>query len=248
MITIQDVVSFLKEYGFGPLEIIAVAALLFIRDRYSSIRAFLRWVGEAKYPLVAATVIIIAMATSVLAKCISPGSPEVVIRHTGLTLLLFGTATVIWGATKARNDFKLPSLRHQALLWLKRCPWLPRRGVARLEGVGACIGLADKLDAYGIRGVGSNPTIESLAEALIENVKGLHERISGLKNELDGEIREINRTIEGVDRARKEEARDIRKELLETATGGLHISVIGAIWLIVGTVLGTAAPELAKML
>jgi hypothetical protein len=103
-------------------------------------------------------------------------------------------------------------------------------------------------DAYGIIGIGDNPTIESLAEALIKNVQNLHERINGVRKELDGKIGKVHTTIEAVERARKEEVRDIRRELLQTATGGLHISVIGATWLIVGSVLGTAAPELVKML
>lgn len=247
MITVQDVVSFLKEYGFGPVEIITVAALLFLRDRYSSIRAILRWVGEAKSPLIAAVVIIMAMAASVLAKRIAPGAPEVVIRHTGLALLLLGTATVIWGVIKTREDFQLPSFRNVFGQWFRRCPWLPQHGVIGAAGATARCQMGTA-NAYGTYGVGDQPTIESIAEALIKNVEILHQRINGVTNDLDNKIREVNVTIEREQQAREEVAREIRRELLETATGGLHISAMGASWLMVGSILGTAAPELAKML
>lgn len=247
MVTVQDVVIFLKEYGLGGLEIITVAAFLFLRARASSIRAFLRWVGEAKHVAVAAIVIIAAMVTSAMAVRIYPKSPELIIRHTGLALLVLGTATVILGILKTRADFKLPTLRNKAGQWLKRCPWLSQRGVIGAASATSRVQMGSA-DAYGIYGVGDNPTIESIAEALVKNVENLHKRISSVKNEVEGKINEVHTKIESEKHARKEEAGDIRKELLDTATGGLHLSAIGASWLIVGSVLGTAAPELAGML
>jgi len=50
------------------------------------------------------------------------------------------------------------------------------------------------------------------------------------------------------ERNRAREDQSIREKLEATETGGLHISVMGALWLFVGVTLSTGASEIARWL
>lgn len=241
VLTYQDLFIFLKAYGLGMFEVAAVVVLLSLRPRVPQIRAYLRWLAETKYFSVPAAVIIVALGV-----CFGPHSTEKIIRHIGLFLQVAGTATAIWGIIKTRKDWKLSPLQEKVKQWVERRPGRPRSG--RFEVVGAALGIAGgAANVRGIYGVGLNPTIESVVESLIKDVENLHNRIDAAQAETIQKFNDVNQNIKNHEQARKEETAKIRQELLESATGGLHISAIGATLLIVGIVLGTASPEIQEL-
>ncbi len=100
-----------------------------------------------------------------------------------------------------------------------------------------------------VRAFGSfNPTdqtTEARLDALEKNIHRIHERISGVLDEMDRGLSDAAEALKREEQTRQAEDAAIREKLERTATGGLHISVIGAVLLLVGVILSTAAPEIA---
>lgn len=238
MLTVQDVLTFIKDYGLGALELATVVAVELLRPHVPKIKETFRWVCRTRYVSIPSVVIIIA-----LVGCLNPHSSEKVIRYIGLLLQLAGTTTVIWGVIKTRKDFNLEPLWSKVVGWVKDCPL--RHKIGTLGAVSAqgrsSIMSASAYQAYPL---GDNPSIESVVEAMMKYVGDLHQSIANTRHELEVKIQVVQ---EGEEQARKEEAQSIRQELLQTATGGLHISAIGATWLLLGILLGTISQEIAAL-
>jgi hypothetical protein len=65
---------------------------------------------------------------------------------------------------------------------------------------------------------------------------------------MDAEFAKAAEAIKREEQLRQFEDLAIRETLEATETGGVHISAIGALWLLVGVALSTAAPEIAATL
>jgi len=99
--------------------------------------------------------------------------------------------------------------------------------------------------------VTANPvdnSAQARIEALEKNIKHVQGRISSLETDLDEQGQELRESLEAERRTRANETERLRARLEATETGGLHLSAIGAAWLLVGVTLSTAAPELARWL
>jgi hypothetical protein len=208
----------------------------------SRLKALWPWLAEARYVWLSAGVICVALVIS-----LRPHTTESVIRLTGLVLQLLGIATVIWGISETRALFGHPSLASKAKAWLSRFPLL-RHNIVVSVGGATLSAAAGKARAYITHGPGANPTIDARLEALEKNVTSLHERISQTQKEMDVEFQKAADALRREEQTRQEEDRAIREKLETTGTGGVHISAIGASWLLVGVILSTAAIEIAEFL
>jgi hypothetical protein len=209
---------------------------------YSRLKALWPWLVEAKYAWLSIAVNAIALAVS-----LRPGTGEPLIRLTGLVLQLFGISTVILGISETRKLFGHPPFARKAKEWLHRFPLLRRDVVIAVSGVSmsACAG---KVRAFGTHGPGENPTTEARLAALEKNINALHDRISATQNETDQEFMKAADALKHEEQIRQEADAAIAGRLEATGTGGVHISLIGASWLVVGVILSTAAAEIAVLL
>ena len=200
------------------------------------------WLLEAKHFWLSTGVIVVALLIA-----LRPGTPEPVIRITGLALQLLGIATVVWGISETRESFGLPSLTSVVKAWLGRFPLLRRTVV--LSAVGSALGLAGaKARAYVTQGPGDNPTTETRLSALEKNIQLIHERISATQQEMDAELKKAADALKNEKQVRESEDQGIRTKLEATSTGGVHISAIGALWLFVGVSVSTASVEIAAII
>jgi hypothetical protein len=208
---------------------------------YSRLKALWPWLAEARYAWLALFVIAIASIVS-----LRPGAGEPLIRLTGLFLQLLGICTVIWGISETRKLFGHPPFASKAKDWLHRFPLL-RRDVV----IGAsCASLSAsflKARAFGTHGPGENPTTEARLAALEKNINALHDRITATQKEMDQEFTKAADALKHEEQIRQEADAAIAGRLEATGTGGVHISLIGASWLVVGVILSTAAPEIAAL-
>jgi len=167
-------------------------------------------------------------------------------RLTGLALQVLGICAVAWGIHQTRVLFNQPSMLGSVGDWLKRRPRLHGRAVS----VGAslqCSSVVGRARAH----VTANPvdnSAQARIEALEKNIKHVQGRISSLETDLDEQGQELRESLEAERRTRANETERLRARLEATETGGLHLSAIGAAWLLVGVTLSTAAPELARWL
>lgn len=205
------------------------------------IRALGKWLWEARLAWLGVGTLLAAFLFLT-----AGGLDEPRTRIVGLALQLLGVGTVAWGIRQTRRLFDRPRLARTFRGWLSR---FPRSGGRTIAVAGSAT-----LSAVGARARGhvtENPTNASVSarlDALEKNIAHVHERISGLQAEFDQSASEHREALEAERQARKGHDRELRERLELTETGGLHLSAIGTLWLAVGIILSTAAPELAEWL
>lgn len=172
---------------------------------------------------------------------------ENAIRLTGLTLQLLGILTVVWGLVATWRFFGLGDPIAKMLDWLSRVPW--RRGV-----IHASMNESVKLsDAFAARGHTSWPIdpsapIPDRLVAIERNLPLIQERISQTQQELDHSVRELRAEVKHAIAAASEQTARVESKVSDLGTGSLHISAMGALWLFVGSILGSASSNLEALL
>ena len=101
---------------------------------------------------------------------------------------------------------------------------------------------------YGMDNAGPNATPEARIEVLEKNIRRINERIDQTQREMDTEFRNAGAALKREEQARATEDQAIRHKLETSETGGIHVTAMGALWLLVGVTLSTASPEIAKWL
>ena len=206
------------------------------------IRALGPWLAEGRYVWIA-----VGSTAMALLVCLRPGSTEPLIRWAGLVLQLLGVSTVVWGITETRSFFGYAPIFTMAKGWIARVPLRKQNVVLAAAGVASATATGN-MRGHVTHGPGLNPTIQDRLDALEKNITAVHDRITNAEKEMDQRFHKANETLTAETMARTAEDERTRGMLESTATGGVHISAIGATWLFVGVFLSTAAPELAAWL
>ena len=206
------------------------------------IRSLVRWLAEGKYVWLAGGISAVALALA-----LRPGSSEPLIRWTGLVLELLGIGTVVWGIADTRAFFGHTPVLTAAIAWIGRFPLTKKSIVLAATGIASATAVGN-VRAQVTYGAGSNPTVEARLDALDKSITAIHDRITRAEREMDEQFSKTKKNLATEILSRNVEDERTRKMLETTATGGVHISAIGAVWLFVGLVLSTAAPEVAAWL
>lgn len=212
---------------------------------------FCRWLREVfrwmlripitpQYFLAAAVVCLSIVAVGAF------GWTETAFRLTGMCLQLIGVLTVVLGILKTRADFGQPTLRSQFKRWLQGFPRLhPPAIVLSVEGLDLVhFGQPSSLST---RGPAADQTIEGRLEYLESIVKELELAMGEACSAIDRAEHKAQEALDIQSQQFSGEIASVAKRIESTATGGIHVSAIGVIFLFVGTVFGGAAPELQCM-
>jgi hypothetical protein len=92
-----------------------------------------------------------------------------------------------------------------------------------------------------------NPTLEARVEATEKNIVSVQNQITAVERELDEGFGRVKDEIRSEAQTREVNDTKLGDKIEASATGGIHISAIGASWLFVGVALSTAAPELSAL-
>ena len=176
-----------------------------------------------------------------------PGTAECTIRLSGLALQILGIGTVAWGISETRALFGHPSLFAVAKSWLRSFPPFHSRVVSGTANI-TLGGATMSGRGYGMDNAGPNATPEARIEVLEKNIRRINERIDQTQREMDTEFRNAGAALKREEQARATEDQAIRHKLETSETGGIHVTAMGALWLLVGVTLSTASPEIAKWL
>jgi hypothetical protein len=187
-------------------------------------------------------IIVIALVVA-----LRPQTSERVIRYTGLFLQLLGIGTVIWGISETRAFFGLPSFADKTKSWLRRV-FSFRKNYVLTADSGIVSTRFDKARGYKPYTPEPNSTIEARVELLERNIEFIHERISRNEKEMDKEFRNVEEALKKEEQARLLAEKACHEKLLAMGTGGVHISFIGACFLIIGVILSTAGIEIAEFI
>jgi hypothetical protein len=153
----------------------------------------------------------------------------------------------VWGIAETRKFFAHTPILKAVKAWFGRFPLRKRNIVFGAAGLASSTAFGNAR-AHVTYGPGSDPTIETRLTAIEKNIAAIHDRITATQRELDERWQKANDGLASEAAARKAEVGRTQKMIETSATGGVHITAIGATWLFIGVVLSTAAPELSTWL
>lgn len=213
---------------------------------------FVRWLKQVSYwvrriPITRhywVAFAVVAVTVVVLGAC---GWTEDAFRLSGMGLQLGGVFTVALGILKTRTEFRHASVWSQFRSWVKTFPPLhPPKMTA--SGHSSMPGLTGEGYGYSTHGPAADQTIEGRLGHLEDVVKKLaaaHGRtyIAVLQAE-----KKAQKALDEQARMLSSQIDTVHGKIEATATGGLHISAVGAILIFFGTVFGSAGHELHGLL
>lgn len=169
------------------------------------------------------------------------GGSELAFRVAGMLFQLLGVLTVLLGTEETRKLFGLPSLTFMLRQWLRRFPRFKPRYVASVTS--ANLGQSTRGRGHTVAPIDPDATLEQRVELLERNTLHLKNMIFDVQRELEQAVQTISNSVEEERSARVTENQKILLKLETTETGGLHISAIGAIWILFGVVFSSVPKE-----
>jgi hypothetical protein len=159
---------------------------------------------------------------------------------------LGGIITVVWGVISTRQFFGLPSIRSVLASWWSRAPFKSRTMV---EGAGGFhLGIFGEAEAHTRLPIDYSTPVEGQIKALERNVDMIHDRISA--THADARKKHEHLKVKVTEHAAQ--LADVRTrlsaDLRQFGTSGLPVSAIGAAWLFLGSIMGSASAELSMWL
>jgi hypothetical protein len=188
------------------------------------------------------TFLVIVLA---LAVCLWSFESEPAIRLTGGILQFLGLVTVAIGIHQTRKDFLLPSIRERWAKWIEDRPL--RGKSVTISGIGAVTSTGRVVASGGPPDPGPDASVEDRIAALERNQKALLLQAKEFRAKIDGNHAEVQRWIEREQEERKAETASVKALLDKFAVGGIYLSVMGTVWIFVGTVLSTASIEIDSL-
>jgi hypothetical protein len=172
---------------------------------------------------------------------------EDAIRLTGLLLQLAGILTVVWGLVATWRFFGLGDPVARVTDWLSRFP-LRRRAI--YASINEAVEADDALAARGFTSwpLDSTASLTDRLGAIEKNLPLIQERISYTQQELDRAVHTLRGELKEALAAANARVAHVDTKVTALGTGSLHISAMGALWLFVGSILGSASPNLAAWL
>jgi hypothetical protein len=210
------------------------------------VRALLHWLVEARRVWGPVLVIILVL---IIASRLPLNQAEFWLRFCGFGFELLGILTVVSGLRDKQRLFNLPSFGENIRRWLDRRPRWGAKQYAPLEakaGIYALSGMSAKLSVW--RGTPADAPIEARLAALEANLATLKTEQAESAKEFQEVARKTNEAIDAERRARESTVTALRVQLEGLGAGGLHIEMMGIVWLFLGVVLTTFPGEIAAVL
>jgi hypothetical protein len=190
---------------------------------------------------------IVLMAASVAFIFIwkSPGESDFRVKTLGMILQLIGVGTVWFDLTSAARTFGKTGMIQRTKEWLKA--GFTGDATVLLSGVSAQANATWSARATVRWPIDPNAVNSARIEALEKNLWKIDEDINALFRELDQHMAVARERASNEENMRAQAVAEVRRELIEASVGNFSILVFGAVWLAVGVVLSTWAPEIAKI-
>jgi len=169
------------------------------------------------------------------------------ILYAGTLLQMFGLITVAIGISQLRRMFGKPSLFERITNWLQKLIGAFRKSVS-IEIHNGMHGMVAGGSAIAGTLCTSPETLETRVEKLEKALNVLKEQHGKMLRTLEDNLSRVESLVHDEGNKRQLGDADISKMLEEVAVGGIHLEVVGLVWLLLG-MFGTSIPkELAKLL
>jgi hypothetical protein len=212
-----------------------------------------QWVAALVHWLVDAWRVGVPLLAILLVSVIAISLPlklaEAVLRYCGLAFELLGILTIVSGLRDKRRLFDRPSLLQTIRAWLSRRPrWGARPGTILMAGT-ASVSLSAGIARLSVRrGASADASIEARLAAIEANLETLRTEQGQIARDLEEATRKANETVAAERRARESALTAIRVQLERLGAEGIHVEMMGVVWLVLGTVLATVPGEIASAL
>lgn len=181
--------------------------------------------------------------------------PEARVRSLGGILQVLGLLGLAVGIRDLRKQFKLPSIPSELATearttlattvgWLRKVFRRPKRQDYTLKAEGFGVTVTPGVGRFSARS-GPGTALPDRVSRLEQNFDALERIVLETEEELarEGEVRKQAMASEAAER---QSADALLGERVESfAVGGIRLEIVGWIWLFVGTLLATWAPEIA---
>lgn len=171
------------------------------------------------------------------------------VRYAGTILQVLELLTVADGLRRTRRQFRLPALRARVNDWFRRLVAAFRQPTPISGKAFVSSGGAHMTGEARVRlSVGPGASVDQRLDVLAENVNRLEQELDAKIGELRRKIGEVEESLSRESRERSAGDESTARKIEELAVGGLHLEVVGLLWLMLG-VLGTSIPgETAALL
>lgn len=164
------------------------------------------------------------------------------VRYSGMFLQVFGLCTVAVGLSKMRRLFRQPSLGTRVRDWCRQLVsvFTPPRPVSIQASAASAATMTGEVRAI-IR-AGPGTPLEHRVSLLEQNLDRLRDELDSKAQKLGREIDQTKQSVQHESQERRVENEKMARKIEEVAIGGLHLELIGLVWLVLG-VLGTSIPD-----
>jgi len=166
-------------------------------------------------------------------------------RYAGLALQLLGVATVIRGLRDRGRLFDKPPLLVSAKAWLGNFPTFSPKSVTLSASGLAMTSASGTLSVDVWRAYRDEDAIEQRFIALAQNLDTVREELSQTATRLADQVGSVQEALRGEQSSREAEIQRLSRKLVDLGAGGLHVELVGVVWLVAGIVLATVPAELA---
>lgn len=205
------------------------------------VRALLCWIAEPR-PFWLCTFVVVASVALVLFGGVSEPKTRII----GLLLQLCGIGTVVWGLRQTRKLFGRPGFFENLVEWLKRFPKYKPRAVS-IEGNITLPRIQLAGSAHGWQSAAPEASIERRLAVVETNLLDLNQRLVQVQQRIHDETRKITSELHEERILREKEDEETKTKIELSQTGGLSISIMGLVWLLLGVILSTASAEIVKL-
>ena len=195
-----------------------------------------RWVAEARLAWFALFIVAIALVFS-----LRPGASEGEIRMVGLALQCLGIGVVLRDLGKTRRLFGLPGVMRLLHSWISRFPRWPRP-----QAVGGVFVAAGSSALSGTGHVWRRLGPSATTEDLVQSIEDLQQRLVQLETDVDSKLRDHHSALREEEQKRGRGHSELSHRLEAAETGGLHLALVGLVWLLLGLLLSTLSDEISR--
>lgn len=174
---------------------------------------------------------------------------EVQFRVAGLIFQLLGLSVVVWGLSDARKLFRRSGIGRGFLEWCRTLghvffPPKPKRAYVDVGGTShVSLSAASTKQEHGV-----DDSIEGRMKRLEQRIDSVDADIRRLHAEGQKDREVVRKRIDAETAARADGDQQLKRHLEEAVIGGIHIEILGLVYLFVGIVLATVPGELLAAL
>ena len=204
-------------------------------------KRFFFWLMRGWFGIVAVAIIVLSLWIPLL----TVGTIDA-IRYSGLLMQLLGLGTVAFGIRDTRRKFGKMSLLELISHWFCSYPRLrPKvhRGLGTLTS-------HDRLPGKGInwQSAEKNPTLESRLTAVEANLRNLHDKFIRSDSENQKTLHKLEKNLQEESNERREQDQELHYKIDFVSTDGLHLAMVGVVWLSIGVILSSIPQELLSLI